>query len=104
MAKEGGALRVSKPGEQTFTFSENWSPVLNAATTTAARGPKGGRGRKVAPPTKATDAKIDIGGERELQLNLDESEGELPQLDPEALAKIKAIRQKLDNLLKHQQE
>ena len=81
--------------------------MLNAAAATTARGAKGGRGRKgmASAAAKAADAKIDIGGERELQVNLDESEGEmLPQLDPEALAKVKAIRAKLDNLLRHQHE
>jgi len=108
MAKEhAGNMRVLKPGEQTYTFtySNNWSPLLTTAKATTGRGGRGRKGLAASSVAKAVDAKIDIGGERELQLNLDESDGDtVVHLDPEALAKIKAVRQKIDKLLENQPE
>ena len=57
------------------------------------------------PPPNPDKVALPLGGGRELQFDLDEpddEDGPGLKLDPEALAKVKAIRQKLDLLLKKQ--
>jgi len=94
LTKEAGNMRVTKPGEQTYAFSNNWSPLVTTAIVAAS-----------SVALAGFDAIIDLGGERELQINLDESDGDtVVYLDPEALAKLKAVRQKIDKLLENQPE
>ena len=92
-------VRTIKPNE--IAYSENWSPLAMPGTTVTKT--KGGRGRKKAAAAPEPDCKVEIGGGRELQIKIEDNET-MPdlKLDPEALAKVKAVRAKLDQLLKSQ--
>lgn len=91
-------MRISKPNET--LFSMNGSPVIGGAgVTTSKRG--GGKGRKAAP---APDAIVAIGGNKELQLNLDDNVLPEFQLDADAAAKVEAVRNQLDRLLKNRKQ
>jgi len=99
------AMRNPKPNET--LYSSSGSPVYVAGAT--ARRGKGGRGKAAAtaplpPPSKT--ATIPIGRDQDLQLNVDDlgeddgdDDNDLPMLDDDAIAKVKAVHNKLGKLL-----
>merc|ERR1719206_760434 len=84
-------------------YSENWSPTTMGGTTVTKTKTRGRKGSKAAAAAAGPDCKVEIGGGRELQIKVDDNDT-IPdlELDPEALAKVKAVRAKLDQLLKSQ--
>lgn len=99
--------RVAMPNE--LSYSVNWSPIVSAtggaAMSTMPRGGRTKRGAPAQPQPNPGSVALPIGGGRELQFDLNESddeEGPGLKLDPEAFAKVKAIHQKLALLLKKQ--
>jgi len=90
-------VRSIKPNE--IGYSENWSPLAMPGTTTTTKG-RGKKGKMAAAPVP--DAKLEIGGGRELQIQVDKNNDTIPdlQLDPEALERIRNVRNELDKLLR----
>ena len=95
--------RLPKDGE--VAFSMQGSPLYTGGTTAAgARGGRGGRGggRKGGKEDPVPDIAVKLRPGQTLHLQLDKEQSEVPdiELDEESKAKVLAVREQLDKLLK----